>query len=299
MTVGQWIIGIACFILGIPGAIHDSLQIRDRLKGRSLEDQSAMKSDLLRALIWPTVRGLGSVAITILGVLVLLHRGTPAQTPNQGVSPTSSPTAALSQPKIPAPSIPSHTRPPIRKPGQNATPPQSVTQGGHDNQQTVNQAPVTQNNGGGCNQQVVGGSNNTNTCGDIAKDISPNDMTALVGHLKSAPTKPKIEIVADQFSGTAPFPQKFYDALHDAGWPMMNEGVVNTIAFAAPGNKFQGAVITVKGEPLKENIFIGPPDPLAYIGASLDSFGIPRILHREPDFPEGEIAVSFEGGFPK
>jgi hypothetical protein len=138
------------------------------------------------------------------------------------------------------------------------------------------------------------------TIGNIPKDISSQDMTAIVTFLSSAPAKTRVAVATDQVSGNASVPGKFYDALKAAGWPMVGEGVTPMIAFGPPGKGFQGAVITIKGEPLKPNetISVSANDPTAYIGKVLDALKIPRILLRVPDQPDDQISITFEGGFP-
>lgn len=59
----------------------------------------------------------------------------------------------------------------------------TVAQDGNGNQQTVNQAPVTQSNSGGCNQQVVGGNNNTNNCDTPPKIIAAELSSVATGDL--------------------------------------------------------------------------------------------------------------------
>ena len=72
------------------------------------------------------------------------------------------------------------------------------------------------------------------------------------------------------------------------------------IAFSAPGKKFQGAIVLVKGEALKPNegVYFDSSDPVAYIGTVLTSLKIPRVLQRVPNQPDGQITIQFEGGFP-
>lgn len=86
---------------------------------------------------------------------------------SQGSSPpaTNVPTRAeANQPRVePAPTnIP---KPRSVRPKHAVAPPAtSIAQSGSGNQQTVTQAPITQSNSGGCNQQVIGGNGNTNNC---------------------------------------------------------------------------------------------------------------------------------------
>lgn len=183
----------------------------------------------------------------------------------------------------------------------------SVEQSGIGNQQTVIQpGSLIQSSSGGVNVQQGTTAPNSPiidspiTLGSVPKDISPQDMNSIITYLSSAPIKESIRVVEDQFSGSAPFPDKFYDALKSAGWTMLDAGVSSMVGFSAPGKKFQGAVVLVKGEPLKPDESFNPTasDPLNYIGAVLESQHIPRILRREPNLPEGQIIIQFEGGFP-
>jgi len=123
----------------------------------------------------------------------------------------------------------------------------------------------------------------------------------LRNYFLAAKSKSKIQISADQFSGAVPLPDDFYDALKNGGWTMVDAGVNHMMLFSAPGRKFQGAVVTVKGEPLTEGqiIQVDGSDPIFYIGNALQSLKIPRTLQRNENQPEGVIAVTFEGGFPE
>lgn len=176
-------------------------------------------------------------------------------------------------------------------------------------QSPVEVAPgsIVQNNSGGVNiQQGTTGTNSPIidspiTIGSIPKDISEQDMNSIVTYLSSAPTKAPIKVVADQFSGNAPFPDKFYYALKRSGWPMLDAEVDSILGFSPPGKKFQGAVVIIKGEPLEPGQTFYPEtasDPLNYIGGVLEHLHIPRILKRDPSLPDGQIYVQFEGGFP-
>lgn len=163
---------------------------------------------------------------------------------------------------------------------------------------------LVQSNSGGLNvQQGTTGDkspiiNSPITIGNVPKDISPQDVISLTKYFSNAPIKARVIVSADQFSGNTPFPDKFYDALKDGGWPMLEAGVNRVMGFGPPGKKFQGAVLMVRGEPLKSTIYTDVSDPLTYIGNALVTFKIQRILRRVPDYPEGQIMIDFEGGFP-
>ncbi len=165
---------------------------------------------------------------------------------------------------------------------------------------------AVQSNTGGINiQQGTTGAdspiiNSPITVGNIPKAISVQDMVVLKKYFLDAISKSKIQISADQFSGAAPLPDDFYDALKGGQWPMLDAGVTQVIGFSAPGKKFQGAVVTINGEPLSEGqmIYVDASDPVSYIGNALQALKIPLILKRKKDQPEGVISITFEGGFP-
>jgi hypothetical protein len=165
---------------------------------------------------------------------------------------------------------------------------------------------LVQNNSGGINIQQGTTAPNSPiidspiTIGSVPKNISPKDMDSIVAYLTGAPTKAHVKVVADQFSGTSPLPDRFYDALKNSGWTMLDAGVDSIVGFSAPGKKFQGAVVIIKGEPLRpDQTFYpdSPSDPLNYIAAVLEHLHIARILRRDPNLAEGAIYIQFEGGF--
>jgi hypothetical protein len=118
-------------------------------------------------------------------------------------------------------------------------------------------------------------------------------------YLSSAKNKARIKIAVDQ-GNSANFADDFYKTVKDAGWPMEDEGADHFIGFGPPGKRFQGAVIVIKGEPLKpgETVYFDASDPMNYIGRVLELLKVPRILRREPNQPEGRILIQFEGGLP-
>ena len=75
-------------------------------------------------------------------------------------------------------------------------------------------------------------------------NISPQNMTALISFFSGVPKKAKIEIWADQVSGVAPFPNDFYKALKDGGWPMAEAGVHPYMRLSTAGRVFQGAILS-------------------------------------------------------
>jgi len=167
--------------------------------------------------------------------------------------------------------------------------------------------PTTvQNNNGGINiqQGTIGADspiiNSPITVGNIPKAISVQDMTLLKKHFLDAKSKSKIQVSADQFSEAVPLPDDFYDALKGGQWTMVDAGVNHVIGFSAPGKKFQGAVVTINGDPLPDGqmTYVDASDPIFYIGNALEALKIPRILKRNRNQPEGVITIAFEGGFP-
>jgi hypothetical protein len=166
------------------------------------------------------------------------------------------------------------------------------------------------NNSGGIN--VLQGSNGQNspivnspiTVGTLPKHIQPNDALTLTDYLlkaKNSAVGVKIVVAADQFSRSSPFVDEFYNVFHDAQWPMKDNGVNGVMTLAAPAAKrFQGAMVTIKGEPLKpgESVNISAPDPLYYVASVLQSLNVDRSLNRDPKAEEGLIIIQFQGGFP-
>jgi len=167
--------------------------------------------------------------------------------------------------------------------------------------------PTTvQNNNGGINiqQGTIGADspiiNSPITVGNIPKAISVQDMVVLKKYFLDAKSKSKVQISADQFSGAVPLPDDFYDALNGGQWTMVDAGVNHMIVFSAPGKKFQGAVVTINGEPLPggQMPYLNASDPIFYIGNALEALKIPHALARNKNQPEGVISITFEGGFP-
>jgi hypothetical protein len=165
---------------------------------------------------------------------------------------------------------------------------------------------LNQSNFGGTNVQQGTTGNNSPiinspiTVGDVPKAIQPQDMDALKTFFLSAATKAKVQISADQISGTVPFPDDFYDALKGGGWSMVDAGVSHPVMLAGPGRRFQGAVLITKGDPLapNETVRFAVSDPIVYIFRALDAFMVPRSLQRNPTQEDGLIIISFQGGFP-
>lgn len=165
---------------------------------------------------------------------------------------------------------------------------------------------ISQSKSGGINvEQGTTGSNSPIinspiTIGDLPKTIQAQDMDRLKAFFQSAPTKVRVQISADQFSGVQPLPDDFYDALKGGGWTMVDGGASRVMAFGPPGRRFQGAVVMVKGQPLAPNemVQLDPSEPLAYIGRALAALGVERSLQRDPKLEEGLIIIRFEGGFP-
>jgi hypothetical protein len=163
-----------------------------------------------------------------------------------------------------------------------------------------------QGNSGGINvQQGTTGENSPIinspiTVGNVPKKISPTDMQRIVQYFLNAKAKSKVEIEADQYSGAAPLPDEFYQAMKDGGWDMKEPGVQRTMALYGPGKLFQGAVVTVNGEPLGpgERIYVNDSNPVFYIGNVLQALNIPRSLTRSKTQPEDLIVINFIGGFP-
>ncbi len=119
-----------------------------------------------------------------------------------------------------------------------------------------NQAPtsgsLSQANSGGLNVQQGTTGNNSPiinspiTVGDLPKSIQPSDKAAIRDFFRSAKKMAKVQISADQISGVAPLPDEFYDVLKEGGWTMVEAGVNHYMGFAAPGRRFQGALLTTR-----------------------------------------------------
>jgi hypothetical protein len=149
----------------------------------------------------------------------------------------------------------------------------------------------------GANSPIV---NSPITVGDMPKRIAAEDMTRVVQYLSAARSKTTIDIQADQYSGASQFPDDVYQAFKDAGWNMKEPGVNRYMGFSAPGPRFQGAVVVIHGEPMKqgEQIFVSATDPLFYVGNVLKAFQVERSLDRRQNQEDGLITINFEGGFP-
>jgi hypothetical protein len=265
---------------------------------------------------------LGAFIAAGFGFWLVFHP--PVQTQAQSAPPSAAvPTLA----PAPVPAVPPKTTAPIKPKSPSVNKPdapskpkkdggttaeqggignQQAVQGGTGNQQAVNgDGSLVQQNSGGVNvQQGTTGDNSPITNSPITinapKDILDKEMASLVEYLSGAPQKAPILINADQISGKDPFPDKFYDALRNAGWPMVRPGVDRMVGLGPPGKPFRGALVVIKGEPTNgETINTDPSDPLTYIGMALaNRCKVPILLKREPGQPEGQIAIVFEGGFP-
>jgi len=170
---------------------------------------------------------------------------------------------------------------------------------------------VSQNNSGGINvQQATAGRNSPIinspvTIGNVPKHVAQEDIEKLVEYLSKAKSHAAgiaLRISADQYSRTSPFVDDFFNLFKNAQWPMKDAGVDEVVAFSPPTTKkFQGAVVAIKGEPVKydgEQIVITEPDPLFYIGEVLKALKVPFTLKRDQSYEQGIISIQFEGGFP-
>ena len=174
------------------------------------------------------------------------------------------------------------------------------------------QTGIQQSNSGGLNilQGTTGENspiiNSPVTVGNVPRHISPDDMRTLQDYLSTAKLRlaPGIElrISADQYTRPSPLVDEFYTIFNNAHWPMKDVGVGEIMAFSSPTvKKFQGAVVTIKGEPIEhdgDEITVIEPDPLYYIGTVLKTLKVPITLKRDRDAEAGLIVVQFEGGLP-
>ncbi|MBS1800694.1 MAG: hypothetical protein JSS95_12815 [Acidobacteria bacterium] len=166
-------------------------------------------------------------------------------------------------------------------------------------------AAQTQSNSGGINiQQGTTGANSPIvnspiTVGNIPKRIAPEDMPKIVQFLAKAPNKATIIILADQFSGASQFPDDLYDAFKAAGWQMKENGVNRFMAFPQPGRRFQGAEVSMKGEPVgPAGVTATPADALYYVGEIIKISGLQTSLNRNESIEDGVITITLLGGFP-
>ena len=172
--------------------------------------------------------------------------------------------------------------------------------------QDVGSRSVYQSNSGGINvQQGITGDNSSIinspiTVGHVPKDIASSDMLQLTNFLSHADVKATVEVIADQYSSSEPFPEKFFQALESAGWKLASGGVDNEMMFGPPGPQYHGARILTYGDPIPpgEGVYIDRSSPTLYIGQALRSFGIQTVVERSRAQPEGKVVVIFQGGFP-
>lgn len=106
-----------------------------------------------------------------------------------------------------------------------------TNQSGVGNQQTVVAGPVTQQNSGGCNQQVVGGNNNTNVCATPQRHVSA-DQKSKLSSLKMITGSLPVYCYASDHEGCA-YAEEIRNILKDAG---LDEGVTVGQIFAVPTN---------------------------------------------------------------
>jgi hypothetical protein len=167
---------------------------------------------------------------------------------------------------------------------------------------------IIQGNSGGVNiQQGTTGNNSPIinspiTIGDVPQKLSASDYESVRSRLSTCPSKPLVYVVADQVSGKDEIPKQFYDLLKNSGWIMEEVGVNKYGAIYGPGHDFAGAIITVKGDPLKqgEQSSFEESDPAACIGRALGAireFSVPVTLTLNAGRAEGTIKIDFTGGF--
>jgi hypothetical protein len=216
------------------------------------------------------------------------------------------PSSIQPQQPPPLPKAPEPDNAPTVKPIPRATLPKQPVEIAPKQAQ---QPPITQDCGGGNCAASVGQQGGITAgqinVGAVPKHISPQDASAVTDYLLKAknnlPAQLKIVIAADQFSRPQPFVDEFYRIFKNAQWPMRDDGVNDVVTMSAPSTKkFQGAMIVVKGEPLKpgETQDVSAPNPLYYIGDVLRALNIERSLDRDPNAESDVIVIQFDGGFP-
>lgn len=172
---------------------------------------------------------------------------------------------------------------------------------------TLSQPLQSQNNSGGINveQGTIGPNspivNSPITIGDLKKTIAQEQVPGLVQFLSSAPTKLRVVIGVDQYSGSHPFPSDFYDLLNKSGWPMRFEGLGNVQVFSDPRKMHPKAAVSIFGEtpPEGEPKSLKAPDPRFYICAVLQNLNVPCELHHSKELSQDVVSIWFFDGFTK
>jgi hypothetical protein len=95
---------------------------------------------------------------------------------------------------------------------QSSSPPASIKQEGTGNQQTAVTGSVTQSNSGGCNQQVVGGNDNTNNCVPPERHLTKHQKDGIKLLASQAPPGCAIEIEAADSSESQVYGAEIHDA---------------------------------------------------------------------------------------
>ena len=205
-------IGIACLVVAfigvviqLPGALVAIHQVRTVGTGGS---------QFWRQIAIVAV----CLSVAVIGIAVLVQHHSPLQA-SPSSAPTNPPQSVQPSPKPTATTTPPPVQPPKRTTQKNSKPRMSSgqqtesTQEGEDNQQNVVpvQGPVIQANGGGCNQQVIGGNNNTNTCVPPERHLTQRQKDGLIALAGQIPK----ECMVVFSSGDAGEPQAFAKEMHD------------------------------------------------------------------------------------
>jgi hypothetical protein len=152
-----------------------------------------------------------SIAAGIAGLWFASHVPKPQAAKPCPVCPTSVATSITTPVPSPQPSISRErkrlTGGDLKGPTDNS----AVVQKGNGNQQTTVQAPIVQDNSGGCNQQVVGGNNNTNNCGPPERHLTKEQKDGLIA---LAAEIPKTCLVFFGSGDTAE-PEAYAKEMHD------------------------------------------------------------------------------------
>lgn len=205
-----------CFVACIPGFIWDLIQICLWFGGPKKKSAKGAKRMSFREShpsLFKLFLVLNAVMIVALPLGFYLALHPPKVAGADG--PQGGPKPPIAQPNLPPKQLLPPPSTPISGVAPKKTTPKvagTVTQSGNANQQTVTQAPVTQSNIGGCNQQVIGGNNNTNNCAPPDRQLSPAQQSVLAGFKSQVPAE--LEIVVG--SADSLEPHNYADKIREA-----------------------------------------------------------------------------------
>lgn len=153
---------------------------------------------------------------------------------------------------------------------------------GAGSQQTTNLAPITQSNSGGCNQQVIGGNNNTNNCVPPDRTLTNAQEDGLRAAVAQVPSNIEIVVSHSDNRDAQEFAQLILGVVnpihplsHDGGWI---------------GGHWKGNKIAVHGTD------DAAATPAQFLGFAVDHNGIPlaepkAVLMDPKEVPAGKIYI--------